>query len=86
MAQPGDVVVGISTSGNSKAVISAMRVARQKGALTIGFTGRKGGSLKNAVDLAIQVPSENTARIQEAHIVIWHTMCEYIEGRLAKKE
>jgi D-sedoheptulose 7-phosphate isomerase len=86
LAQPGDVVVGISTSGNSESVISAMRVARQKGALTVGFTGRKGGILRDVVDLALQVPSDNTSRIQEAHIVVWHALCEHIEANLVETD
>jgi D-sedoheptulose 7-phosphate isomerase len=84
LAQPGDVVVGISTSGNSEAVIGAMQMARTKGALTIGFTGQTGGRLKDGVDLVFQAPSDNTARIQEAHILVWHALCEYVEAKLVE--
>jgi D-sedoheptulose 7-phosphate isomerase len=82
LLQPGDVVVGISTSGNSKAVLKAIEIARQMGAKTVGFTGQRGGQLKLAADLCLCVPSDETPRIQEAHIVVWHAICEYIEDRL----
>ncbi len=81
-AQGGDVVVGISTSGNSANVIAAMETARRRGAKTIGLTGEKGGRLSACVDLCLKVPSSNTARIQEAHILIGHILCQCIEEDL----
>ena len=83
LAGPGDVVVGISTSGNAANVIRAMRVARERGCVTIGFTGQDGGQLKEVVDLCLQVPSNSTPRIQEAHIVVWHIVCELVERELS---
>jgi D-sedoheptulose 7-phosphate isomerase len=79
LAKPGDVVVGISTSGNSTNVIQAMNVARQYGCRTIGFTGGNGGKLTACVDLCLQVDSDSTPRIQETHILVWHIICELVE-------
>lgn len=79
LSQPGDVSVGISTSGNSANVLKAVRVGRERGLLTIGMTGRSGGKLKAEVDYCICVPSEDTPRIQESHILIGHILCEIIE-------
>lgn len=80
-----DVVIGISTSGKSRNIIKAMQTARNKGALTIGFTGRTGGELKNYVDILLNVPSDSTPRIQEAHILTGHIICELIEHELFGK-
>lgn len=85
LAAPGDVVVGISTSGNSANVVQAMRAARAKGCATVGVTGRDGGELKTAVDVCLQVQSNSTPRIQEAHIVFWHIVCELVESALAAR-
>jgi D-sedoheptulose 7-phosphate isomerase len=82
LAVAGDVVVGISTSGNSPNVIRALETAREKNCSTIGFTGEHGGRLKDAVDLCFRAPSNNTPRIQEAHIVVWHIVCELVERDL----
>lgn len=79
LCQPGDVVIGISTSGNSKNVIEGFKVAKEIGAYTIGLTGQ-GGLIPEIVDLCIAAPSKITARIQEAHIFIGHSMCEYVEN------
>ena len=78
----GDVAVGISTSGNSPNVINGIIAAKEKGAITVGFTGSGGGELKEVVDICSNVPSENTARIQEAQITIWHALCEAIERQI----
>ena len=78
----GDVVIGISTSGNSANVIEAVKVAREKGAKTIGFTGRGGGKLAKLVDLVVSVPSDETPRIQESHITIFHIICYLVERGL----
>lgn len=75
----GDVVVGISTSGNSGNVIAALETARRIGAFTVAFTGLTGGLVKDAADLTLCVPSTDTARIQEAHILCGHMICDFIE-------
>lgn len=85
LGAPGDIALGISTSGNSPNVIHALRVARQLGLVTIGFTGEDGGELKDAVDICFQVPSNSTPRIQEMHITVAHTLCELIEIELLKE-
>ena len=74
-----DVVIGISTSGNSSSVTEAMKAAKNKGAKTIGLTGGSGGKLADVADLVLIVPSHNTPRIQEAHIMIGHIVCELVE-------
>ena len=79
LVAPGDVAVAISTSGNSPNVLHGIRTARERGALTVAMTGESGGTLKGMVDLALCVPSGNTGRIQEAHIVLWHAVCEVVE-------
>lgn len=82
LGRPGDCLVGISTSGNSENVIRACEYAQVNGIRTIGLLGREGGRLKTECDLAIVVPSDVTARIQEAHIMIGHTLCGMIEESL----
>jgi D-sedoheptulose 7-phosphate isomerase len=82
LVQRGDVAVGISTSGNSSNVINGIIAAKEKGAITVGFTGRSGGRLKDLVDTCCHVSSESTARIQEAQITIWHALCEVIEREM----
>ena len=79
LAKKEDVVIAISTSGNSENVIQGVEKAREIGAKTIGLLGKQGGKLKDKVDLAIVVPSNNTARIQEAHITIGHIICEILD-------
>jgi D-sedoheptulose 7-phosphate isomerase len=86
LGNPGDVAIGISTSGNSPNVIEAIRAAKKKGMITIGLTGAEGGRLKNEVDYCICVPSKDTPRIQEAHILIGHIWCELIERALFGNE
>lgn len=82
LGNPGDIAIGISTSGNSPNVIEGIRAAKRKGMITIGLTGADGGQLKNEVDYCICVPSKDTPRIQEAHILIGHIWCELIERAL----
>ncbi|MGQ9549499.1 MAG: D-sedoheptulose 7-phosphate isomerase [Roseiflexus sp.] len=82
LGSPGDMVLGISTSGISASVIAAMRTARNNGMATIGFTGVSGGTLVDHVDLCLCVPSNNTARIQEVHITVAHVVCEIVERAL----
>jgi len=75
----GDVLVGLSTSGNSKNIVSAFEVAREKGITTIGFTGENGGILKSLSDYLVNIPSFDTPRIQESHIMLGHIICELVE-------
>ncbi len=82
LGRPGDVLVGISTSGNSKNVALALEAARVKGLKTVGLLGKDGGSIKNIVDVALIVDASQTARVQEAHIKIIHTVIEAVEQLL----
>jgi D-sedoheptulose 7-phosphate isomerase len=79
LGRPGDVAIGISTSGNSQNVLRAVLVAKGLGLQTIGLTGCAGGKLKSAVDYCICVPSDETPRIQECHIMIGHIISELVE-------
>jgi len=79
LCQPGDVVVGISTSGNSSNVVLALQAARELGAHTVAFTGAGGGAMAAAADQSLQIASAETPRIQEAHILCGHMLCDYIE-------
>jgi D-sedoheptulose 7-phosphate isomerase len=83
LAQPGDVAVGISTSGNSQNVIEGVKRARELGLFTIGLTGSSGGQLLGLVDALIAVPSDETPRIQECHILIGHALCDAVEHAIA---
>jgi len=78
----GDILLGISTSGNSPNVIKAIKKAKDIGMLTVGFTGIHGGKMKGICDIIIKVPSDDTPRIQEAHILIGHIICQLIEEEL----
>jgi len=82
LGRPGDALLAISTSGNSVNVVQAARAARDAGIRVVGLLGRDGGQLKALSDVAIVVPSPVTARIQEAHILIIHTLCGLIEQQL----
>ncbi|MEO9020513.1 MAG: D-sedoheptulose 7-phosphate isomerase [Ginsengibacter sp.] len=75
----GDVLVGLSTSGNSKNIVNAFEMAREKKITTIAFTGSGGGKLKALSDFLINVPSEDTPRIQESHILLGHIICQLVE-------
>lgn len=75
----GDVLVGLSTSGNSRNIIKAFEVCREKGVITIGLTGATGGQMKAWSDLLFNVPSTDTPRIQESHILIGHIICQLVE-------
>lgn len=81
-AKKGDVLVGISTSGNSANILRAIEVAKDMGVKTIGMTGEKGGKMASYCDILINVPSTCTPRIQEAHIMIGHIICEIIEATI----
>jgi D-sedoheptulose 7-phosphate isomerase len=82
LARPGDVALGISTSGNSPNVLAALKEAKRKGAATIGLTSGTGGKMIEFCDALIAVPSKITARIQEMHILIGHMLCKALEQRL----
>ena len=82
ITKPGDVLVGISTSGNSGNIVKAFEMAKTKQVVTIGFTGDKGGKMKEISDYLINVPSNDTPRIQESHILIGHIICELVESNI----
>jgi D-sedoheptulose 7-phosphate isomerase len=84
LGKKGDVVLGISTSGNSKNVIEGLRKARSMGLATISFTGGDGGALKKDSDICIVVGTKDTPRIQESHLMIAHIICELVEEWMAK--
>ena len=83
-ARPGDVLMAISTSGNSANILRAIEAARQCLVRVVGLTGESGGQMGALCDLCLRIPSKNTARIQEMHITIGHAICELLEERLAK--
>ena len=83
LGQTGDVLMAISTSGNSKNVLEAVKTAKAMGITTIGVTGGAGGQLAGLCDIAIIAASPKTARIQESHLVIFHAICEIVENTLA---
>ena len=79
ISKPGDVLIGISTSGNSKNIIKALQTAKLNSLHTISFTGLNGGFMKNHSDYLLNIPSENTPRIQECHILVGHIICQMVE-------
>lgn len=79
LARSGDLLLGISTSGNSKNVLNALKVAHEIGCQTLGFSGREGGEMRNLCDVLLISPSNDTARIQEMHILMGHILCDLIE-------
>jgi len=79
IGKKGDVLVGLSTSGNSKNIINAFEVAKEKGITTIAFTGETGGKMKPIADYLLNVPSIDTPRIQESHILLGHIICQLVE-------
>tara|TARA_B100001013_G_scaffold321907_1_gene232082 strand:- start:4 stop:594 length:591 start_codon:yes stop_codon:yes gene_type:complete len=81
-----DIVIGISTSGNSENVIKGLKTSKKNGGLTIGLLGNNGGKIKNIVDISLVVNATSVPRIQEAHRVIYHIICEIIEEELARIE
>lgn len=82
LGQPGDALIAISTSGNSRNIVRAVTRAREKGILTIGFLGGTGGALARKVDLPVIVPSSSVQHVQESHIAIGHILCELVEETL----
>jgi D-sedoheptulose 7-phosphate isomerase len=85
LAKPGDVMVGISTSGNSRNIIKAFEMAKLIGVVTVGFTGSTGGQMKQLSDFLINIPSTTTPRIQESHILVGHIICELVEENIFGK-
>ncbi|MFT3946729.1 MAG: D-sedoheptulose 7-phosphate isomerase [Agriterribacter sp.] len=81
LAQKGDVLIGLSTSGNSKNVVLAFEEAKKKGMITVGFTGATGGKMKEVSDYLLNVPSTDTPRIQESHILLGHIICQLVEEK-----
>jgi D-sedoheptulose 7-phosphate isomerase len=84
-ARPGDVLLAISTSGGSKNILRAIEEAREKKVAVIGMTGESGGAMRTACDVCLCVPSKSTARIQEMHIMIGHTICELLEEGMTRE-
>ena len=82
ITKPGDVLVGLSTSGNSGNIVKAFEMAKTKQVVTIGFTGDSGGKMKAISDYLINVPSNDTPRIQESHILVGHIICELVESNI----
>ena len=84
IAHAGDVLIGLSTSGNSRNIVKAFETAREKQVITIGFTGESGGKMKGLSDFLFNVPSTDTPRIQESHILLGHIVCELVEKEYFK--
>ncbi len=85
MGKKGDVLIGMTTSGNSPNVCRALEVAREQGMITIALTGEGGGKIKELADICIEIPSKDTPRIQECHMLIGHTICEMVEEAIFPK-
>ncbi|MFN5253229.1 MAG: SIS domain-containing protein [Chitinophagaceae bacterium] len=85
LAKKGDVLVGISTSGNSANIVKAFEMAASMDVITVGFTGANGGKMKNMANYLINVPSNTTPRIQESHILVGHIICELVEENIFGK-
>lgn len=81
----GDVLVGISTSGNSKNILNAFRKARELGVITVAMTGKTGGEMRQVADYLLNAPSMDTPRIQESHIMLGHIICEIVEAQMFPK-
>lgn len=82
IGKQGDILIGMSTSGNSKNVIKALEEAKKKNIITIGFTGKTNGNMKPYCDFLINIPSDDTPRIQECHLMLGHAICELVEKEL----
>lgn len=82
----GDVIIGISTSGNSENIIRALDEAKRRGMITVGMTGNGGGKMKDHCDFLLDMPSKSTPRIQEAHIMVGHIICELVEADIFPQE
>ena len=86
LAQKGDILIAISTSGNSPNVLTAIQKGKERGCTVIGLTGRTGGKMRDVCDHLVVVPAEKTSRIQEAHITIGHLWCEYFDAMVAARD
>lgn len=86
MGRKGDILIGLSTSGNSSNVVNALIKAKEIGMITVGFTGETGGKMKPHCDFLINIPSTDTPRIQECHMLLGHTLCEMVESTLFPKK
>ena len=84
IGQAGDILIGLSTSGNSPNIMKAFEAARKKGIITVGFTGDTGGKMKDLSDYLVNVPSKDTPRIQESHIMLGHIVCQLVEEKYFK--
>jgi len=82
LGRPGDIAVGISTSGNASNVLRGLETARAAGLISVAMTGRSGGKLKDLAQYCLRIPSDETARIQECHILIGHILCDFVEREL----
>lgn len=82
LGQPGDTAIAISTSGNSPSVLEALDVARAKGLFTVGFTGESGGKMNGRAEVLFRVPSRQTPRIQETHLLLGHILCDLVDRQL----
>ena len=85
IGKEGDVLIAISTSGNSGNILRALQTAREMGVITVGLTGESGGKMKNLCDYLVNVPSSETPRIQESHIMIGHIICDFVESTIFPK-
>ncbi len=85
MGRKGDILIGLSTSGNSANVIKALEVANETGMVTVAFTGETGGKMKGLAKYLVNIPSKDTPRIQECHMILGHTICELVEMELFPK-
>jgi D-sedoheptulose 7-phosphate isomerase len=83
LGNPGDILLVFSTSGNSANILAAAQAAKSAGLQTVAFTGKTGGKLKSTCDFEFHIPSHNTARIQEAHLMLYHALCEWIDRHAA---
>lgn len=86
IGKKGDVLVGLSTSGNSPNIVKAFETCREKGIITIAFTGESGGKIKNLSDILINIPSSDTPRIQEGYMAVGHIICEIVEATIFNKK
>jgi len=82
VGKKGDIIIGLSTSGNSENIVRAMKAAKEKHLITVCMTGEKGGKMKDLADFLINIPSTDTPRIQESHITLGHAICELVESGL----
>jgi D-sedoheptulose 7-phosphate isomerase len=86
MGRKGDILIGLSTSGNSANVVKALKIANEIGMITVGFTGEGGGKMKEHCKYLVAIPSKDTPRIQECHMLLGHSICEVVETSLFPKQ